>query len=81
MFTQLQEVDLAKLVPTETTFSALTLKNLQEVYIILFGMPPSWLYVGVSKGNKENVVTGMANLSITDDKQSRKLTGGSKNGE
>jgi hypothetical protein len=30
----------------------------------------------VSKGNKENVVTGMANLSITDDEGSRKLTGG-----
>jgi len=47
-------------------------------------MPPSWSYaVEVSKGNKENVVTGMANLSITDDEGSRKLAGGSNkpNGE
>jgi len=47
-------------------------------------MPPSWSYVvEVSKENKENVVTGMANLSITDDEGSKKLAGGSNkpNGE
>jgi len=33
--------------------------------------------LGVSKGSKENVATGMANLSIADDEGSRKLTGGS----
>jgi hypothetical protein len=47
-------------------------------------MPPSWSnIVEVSEGNKENVVTGMANLSIADDEGSRKLTGGSNkpNGE
>ena len=37
----------------------------------------------VSKGNKENVVAGMANLSIADDVGSKKLAGGSNkpNGE
>jgi hypothetical protein len=47
-------------------------------------MPPSWSnIVEVLEGNKENVVTGMANLSIADDEGSRKLTGGSNkpNGE
>jgi len=47
-------------------------------------MPSSWSYaVEVSKGNKENVVAGMANLSITDDVGSKKLAGGSNkpNGE
>ena len=47
-------------------------------------MPLSWSYVvKVSEGNKENVVTGMANLSITNDEGSTKLTGGSNkpNGE
>ena len=72
----LPEADLAKLKPAETTFPTLTLKNPQESYIVLFGMPSSWSYVGVSKGNKENVVTGMADLSIADDEGSRKLTGG-----
>jgi len=62
--------------PAETTFSALTPKNPQD-YIVLFGMPSSWSYIGVSKGNKENVVAGMANLSITDDEGSRNLSGGS----
>jgi hypothetical protein len=47
-------------------------------YFILFRMPSSWLYaVAVSKGNKENVVVGMANLSIMDDVGSKKLAGGS----
>jgi hypothetical protein len=77
------EANPAKFGAGETTFPTLTLKNLQETYIVLFAMPSSWLYVGVSKGNKENVVAGMANLSITDDEGSRKLTGGSNkpNGE
>jgi hypothetical protein len=75
-FHGLPEADL-KLEPAKMTFPTLTLKdNLQETYIILFGMPSSWSYVGVLKGNKENVVVGMANLLITDD-NSRKLTGGS----
>jgi hypothetical protein len=83
LFSWLPEADLAKLNPAKTTFPALTLKNQQESYIVLFGMPSSWSYVGVSKGNKENVVAGMANLSITDDEVTGKLTGGSNkpNGE
>ena len=77
------EANPAELGAGETTFPALTLKNPQDTYIVLFGMPSSWSYVGVSKGNKENVVVGMANLSITDDEGSRKLAGGSNkpNGE
>jgi hypothetical protein len=40
-------------------------------------MLSSWWYaVDVSKGNKENVVTGMASLSIMDDMGSKKLAGG-----
>jgi hypothetical protein len=78
-FHGLPEADLAKLKPAKTTFPTLTCKdNLQEAYIILLAMPSSWSYVGVSKGNKENVVVGMANLLIMDD-DSRKLTGGLNN--
>jgi hypothetical protein len=70
--------------PTKTPFSALTPKNPMDTYFILFRMLPSWSnVVEVSEGNKENIVMGMANLSITDDEGSRKLTGGSNkpNGE
>jgi len=64
--------------PTEATFPALAPKSQTETYIVMFGVPPSWSCVDeVSKGNKENVVTRMANLSITDDEGSRKLTDGS----
>jgi hypothetical protein len=83
LFSWLPEADLAKLKPAETTFSTLSLQNPQETYIVLYAMPPSWSYLGLSKGNKENVVAGMANLSITDDEGGKKLTGGSNkpNGE
>jgi hypothetical protein len=84
LFSWLPEADLAKLKPAETTFSTLSLQNPQETYIVLYAMPPSWSYLGLSKGNKENVVVaGMANLSITDNEGSKKLTGGSNkpNGE
>jgi hypothetical protein len=71
--------------PAETTLSALTLKNPQVEYIVLFGMPSSWSFSGFPIGNKENVVAGMANLSITNDEGSKKLNqaGGSNkpNGE
>jgi hypothetical protein len=59
-------------------------KNLTDTYFILFRMLPSWSnVVEVSEGNKDNIVMGMANLSIIDDEGSRKLTGGSNkpNGE
>ena len=50
-----------KLNPAETSFPALTLKSLQEAYV-MFGMK-----------SKENLVVGMVNLSIMDDKGSEKL--------
>ena len=53
-------------------------------HIVVFRMLPSWSYaVDVSKQNKENVVAGMANLSIADDGGSRTLTNSSNkpNGE
>lgn len=78
------EADFNQLSPAETTFPALTHQDPHQEYYILFGMPPSWTScVEVSKGNKENLVAGMANMSITDDEGSRKSTGGSNkpNGE
>jgi hypothetical protein len=82
-FSWLPDADLVN--PAETTLSALTLKNPQVEYIVLFGMPSSWSFAGFPIGNKENVVAGMANLSITDDEGSKKLNqaGGSNkpNGE
>jgi hypothetical protein len=60
------------------------IQNPEEKYFVLYTMPSSWSYLGLSKGNKENVVVaGMANLSITDNEGSKKLTGGSNepNGE
>jgi hypothetical protein len=64
--------------PTKMTFPSLTPKIPTETSIILFGMLASWSYVvDVSKGNKENVVMRMANLLITDEEGSRRLTGGS----
>jgi hypothetical protein len=62
--------------PATTSFSAFSPKNPTYTYFIPFGMPSSWSYaVEVSKGNKENGVTGLANLSITDDVGSKKLAG------
>jgi len=50
----------------------------------MFGMPKSWSYVGeVSKRNKENVVTNMANLSLNDDEEHGTVASGlnKRNGE
>lgn len=82
-FSWLPAADLAN---PATTLSTLTLKNPQVEYIVLFGMPSSWSFSGFPIGNKENVVAGMANLSITDDEGSKKIknqAGGSNkpNGE
>ena len=85
-FSWLPEADLVNPEESpETTLPTLTLKNPQGEYIVLFGMPSSWSY-RFPIGNKENVVAGMANLSITDDEGSKKLNqaGGSNkpiNGE
>ena len=67
----MSDADLRSSDPTETTFPNLTLKDPQEEYCVLFGMPPSWSYT-VSKENKENEV------AKTDDVVSSKSTGGSK---
>lgn len=41
-----------------------------------FGMPNQWSYVGeLSKQNKENVVTGIANLLINENQGREKLAG------
>jgi hypothetical protein len=77
LFSETELFEVSKLNPNETTFSALPVKNPRNKYIVLFVMPPQWSYTGVSKGNKENIEVGMANISITDDESSRKLTGGS----
>ena len=73
---------------SQSTFPALATANLTKMYLVMFGMPNSWSYydsyIGeVLKRNKENVVAGMANLSLNDDERSGKLAGGSKkqNGE
>jgi hypothetical protein len=73
---------LEKVKAGDPTFPNLTPKRPKETYIVFFRMPEKWSY-GLSKGNKENEVTGMANLSITDDEGSKKLTDGSNkpNGE
>jgi len=43
------------------------------------GMPESWSYVGgVSGGDKENLVTSMASLSIRGDEGTKKIVSGSK---
>jgi hypothetical protein len=43
---------------------------------VAFGMPNQWSYVGgLSKQNKENVVTGMANLSMNENQGREKLAG------
>ena len=60
----------------QATFPALSAKEPQETYVVLFGMPSSWPSV-VSKGNKENVVTGMAKLSIEDSEGNKKVASGS----
>jgi hypothetical protein len=78
LFSWSPAADLANLNRTETTFPTMTLENPAGSYIIMFGMPSSWSHIASS--NKENVVAGMANLSMTDDGGSRKLAGGS-NGE
>jgi len=76
--TLVPESDLDKLkAKNEATFRALTAKEPQETYVVLFGMPSSWSSAGVSKGNKENVVTGMANLSIEDSEGNKKVASGS----
>ena len=68
--------DLDKFKPNEVTFRDLATKP-EEPYIVLLGMPSSWSYAGISKGNKENVVAAMANLSIEDNETNTKGTGGS----
>jgi hypothetical protein len=68
--------------PPNLNFSALTPKSPVGTSTILFGTLSSWSYFGeVSKQNKENVVMGMANLSITNDEGSGKLTSGSNEPE
>jgi hypothetical protein len=65
---------------SQSAFPALATANPTKTYLVMFGMPNSWSYVGeVSKRNKENVATGMANLSLDDDERSGKLAGGSNN--
>jgi hypothetical protein len=74
VLTWIPESDLAKFKPNEVTFRDLAVKKPQETYIVLLGMPSSWSYTGISKGNKENVVTALANLSIEDSESNIKLT-------
>ena len=76
ILTLVPESNLNTFKPNEATFPALTAKDPQETYIVLFGMPSSWSSV-VSKRDKENVVTGMSNLSIEDSKGNKKVAGGS----
>jgi hypothetical protein len=64
---------------SQSTFPALASLSPTELYLVMFGMPQSWSDVGqVSKGNKENVVTSMAKLSLNDDVGSGKLASGLK---
>ena len=65
---------------SQSAFPVLETANPTKTYLVMFGMPNSWSYVGeVLKRNKENVATGMANLSLDDDERSGKLAGGSNN--
>ena len=69
---------------SQSTFPALATATPVETYLVMFGMPKSWSYVGeVSKRNKENVVTNMANLSLNDDEEHGTVASGSnkRNGE
>lgn len=75
---------LPELTSADALESTVAPKSSTGSHIVVFGMPPSWSYaVDVSKQNKENVVAGMANLSIADDGGSRTLTNSSNkpNGE
>jgi len=63
---------------SQSTFPALATATPVETYLVMFGMPKSWSYVGeVSKRNKENVVTSMANLSLNDDEEPGTVASGS----
>jgi len=63
----------------QSTFAALTTPSQPERYLVMFGMQKPWSCIGeLSERNKENVVMGMANLTIKDDGVSGK-SGESKN--
>jgi hypothetical protein len=60
--------------PTNSTLDSLATASSTETYLVAFMMPNQWAYVGeLSKQNKENLVTGMTNLSINENQGRGKL--------
>ncbi|KAF5386088.1 hypothetical protein D9615_002185 [Tricholomella constricta] len=64
----------------ESTFAALTTPHQTKRFLVVLEMEQPWSCIGeLSKRNKENLATGMANLTIKDDEGSGKLTGSKYN--